>query len=91
LFLSNKVATGNFSEEEGVAVVAEREVGTVKWFNAAKGYGFIERESGGDIFVHFSEITAEGYRKLMQGQKVEFSVIETEKGQQAHEVTLVTE
>lgn len=66
--------------------MAEREVGTVKWFHNGKGYGFITREEGEDIFVHFSEIAMEGYKKLEEGQKVEFTVAEGEKGLQAQEV-----
>jgi CspA family cold shock protein len=57
--------------------------GIVKWFNAAKGYGFIGRENGEDVFVHFSSISTEGYRKLEQGQNVEFSIEEGPKGLQA--------
>lgn len=64
----------------------ERESGVVKWFNGAKGYGFISRESGEDLFVHFSEIQAEGYRVLNEGEKVEFTVAESDKGLQAKEV-----
>lgn len=63
-----------------------RENGTVKWFNAAKGYGFIQRESGEDVFVHFSAIKAEGYRQLEEGQKVEFEVTKSNKGLQATDV-----
>ncbi|MDZ7660019.1 cold-shock protein [Fodinibius sp.] len=66
--------------------MAEREVGTVKWFHNGKGYGFITREEGEDIFVHFSEIEMEGYKKLEEGQEVEFTVAEGEKGLQAQEV-----
>lgn len=66
--------------------MAEREVGTVKWFHNGKGYGFITREEGEDIFVHFSEISMEGYKKLEEGQEVEFTVAEGEKGLQAQEV-----
>lgn len=54
--------------------MSERENGTVKWFNANKGFGFIERESGVDVFVHHSEINGEGYRSLDEGQKVEFTL-----------------
>ena len=61
----------------------EREKGTVKWFNDAKGYGFISREQGPDIFIHFSALQGDGYRTLAEGQNVEFEIIETEKGQQA--------
>jgi CspA family cold shock protein len=63
-----------------------REVGTVKWFNATKGYGFIERENGRDVFVHFSAISGSGYRSLEEGQRVEFTVTEGEKGPQAQDV-----
>ncbi len=67
----------------------EREVGTVKWFNAAKGYGFIEREGTDDVFVHFSAIQMEGFRTLKEGQQVEFAVEEGEKGLQASQVVLL--
>lgn len=66
--------------------MAERETGTVKWFNAAKGYGFITRDGGEEIFVHFSAIQSDGYKKLQEGQKVEFTAVEAEKGPQAQEV-----
>jgi len=62
-------------------------MGTVKWFNATKGYGFIERDSGGDIFVHFSAINSTGYRELHEGQRVEYTVGQSDKGPQAQEVT----
>lgn len=68
--------------------MAEREQGTVKWFNGAKGYGFIERASGEDIFVHFSAIIADGFRSLKEGQKVEFTIGASEKGPQAQEVSI---
>ncbi len=68
--------------------MTERIVGTVKWFNARKGYGFIGRDGGEDVFVHFSAITMEGYRRLDEGQDVEFSIEEGPKGVQAAEVTL---
>jgi cold shock protein len=64
-----------------------REQGTVKWFNASKGYGFIQRKSGEDVFVHFSAIQAEGYRSLNEGQTVEFEVRKGPKGLQAENVT----
>ena len=64
----------------------DREVGTVKWFNATKGYGFIERENGRDVFVHFSAISGSGYRTLEEGQRVEFTVADGEKGPQAQDV-----
>ena len=69
--------------------MTERIVGTVKWFNARKGYGFIGREGGEDVFVHFSAIEMEGYRRLDEGQNVEFSIEEGPKGIQAASVTLV--
>jgi CspA family cold shock protein len=69
--------------------VAERESGTVTWFNATKGYGFIQRDSGGDVFVHFSEIAGTGYRSLEEGQRVEFLVIQGEKGPQAQAVSMI--
>jgi CspA family cold shock protein len=61
--------------------------GTVKWFNDSKGYGFIQRPTGDDVFVHFSAITGEGFRTLAEGDEVEFELRETEKGLQASEVT----
>jgi CspA family cold shock protein len=69
--------------------MAERETGTVKWFNATKGYGFIQRAEGKDVFVHFSAINTSGYRTLEEGQQVEFEVIQGEKGPQAQEVTIL--
>ena len=63
--------------------------GKVKWFNAEKGYGFIEREDGGDVFVHFSAIQGEGFKTLEEGQAVEFDVTEGAKGPQATNVTVV--
>ena len=62
------------------------EQGTVKWFNAAKGYGFISRASGEDVFVHFSAIQSEGYKSLNEGQAVEFEVVKGPKGLQAEKV-----
>ncbi len=61
--------------------------GTVKWFDDAKGYGFIEQETGEDVFVHFSDIEAEGYKTLEENQAVEFELEETDKGLAAVEVT----
>jgi CspA family cold shock protein len=62
-------------------------IGTVKWFSNEKGYGFIEREEGEDVFVHFSAISMEGYKSLTEGQRVEFDVIQGSKGLQAANVT----
>jgi CspA family cold shock protein len=66
--------------------MAERESGTVKWFNSSKGYGFIQRQNGEDVFVHFQAIVGDGYRTLEEGQKVEFTVAKGQKGLQAQEV-----
>ncbi len=64
----------------------ERFVGTVKWFNATKGFGFIGREEGEDVFVHFSALQMEGYKRLEENQKVEFSIEQGPKGLQASNV-----
>ncbi|MDQ1301757.1 MAG: cold shock protein [Chloroflexota bacterium] len=69
--------------------MATREIGTVKWFSNQKGYGFIARESGDDVFVHFSAIEAEGYKSLAEGDKVEFAVEQGKKGLAAAEVRKV--
>lgn len=66
-----------------------RVTGTVKWFNASKGYGFITQENGQDIFVHFTAIQSEGFRTLEEGQKVEFSIENGPKGPQAVNVVLL--
>ncbi len=66
---------------------ATKETGTVKWFNAAKGFGFIQRESGEDVFVHFSAIESSGYRSLDEGSKVQFVVTRGPKGLQAEQVS----
>ena len=71
--------------------MAERETGTVKWFNGAKGFGFIIREGQEDVFVHYSGIRGEGYRTLEEGQKVEFEVAQGDRGPQAQDVVVVTE
>jgi CspA family cold shock protein len=69
--------------------MSEKEQGTVKWFNGSKGYGFIARDTGEDVFVHYSAIVADGYRSLEEGQRVEFVVTQGDKGPQASEVSLV--
>ena len=66
-----------------------KEIGVVKWFNAAKGFGFIQRETGEDVFVHFSAIQSSGYRSLNEGARVEFLVKTGPKGLQAEEVVPV--
>jgi cold shock protein len=72
-----------FCKEEGLAE------GTVKWFSNEKGYGFIEREGGDDVFVHFSAITMDGYKSLTEGQRVSFEVVQGDKGAQAANVQAV--
>ncbi|MCJ7657542.1 MAG: cold-shock protein [Anaerolineales bacterium] len=69
--------------------MSERIIGTVKWFNGSKGYGFIEREDGEDVFVHYSEIQSDGFRNLDEGQRVEFTITEGQKGPQASNVVPV--
>jgi CspA family cold shock protein len=69
--------------------MSERITGTVKWFNGSKGYGFIAREGGPDVFVHYSAIQGEGFKNLDEGQKVEFTVEQGNKGPQATNVTLL--
>ena len=66
--------------------MADRETGTVKWFNESKGFGFIEREQGEDVFVHFRSIRGEGFKTLSEGQKVEFTLTQGDKGPQADDV-----
>ncbi len=69
--------------------MSEKEQGTVKWFNGSKGYGFIEREGGEDVFVHYNAIVGDGYRNLEDGQRVEFNVTQGQKGLQAENVTVI--
>ena len=69
--------------------MSERIVGTVKWFNGSKGYGFIEREGGPDVFVHFSAIQGDGFKNLQEGQKVEFTIEKGPKGLQAADVVIL--
>ena len=69
--------------------MSEKEQGTVKWFNASKGYGFIERATGDDVFVHFNAIVGDGYRNLEEGQRVEFDVVQGQKGLQAESVVVL--
>lgn len=67
----------------------DRLKGTVKWFNNAKGYGFIGHEGGADVFVHYSAITVEGYKSLQEGDQVEFEIVQGQKGPQASNVSKV--
>ena len=69
--------------------MTEKQQGTVKWFNGSKGYGFIERDSGEDLFVHYNAIIGDGYRNLDEGQRVEFTVVEGQKGLQAQDVMVI--
>jgi CspA family cold shock protein len=70
--------------------MSDRVTGTVKWFNGDKGFGFIEREGGKDVFVHYSAIQSAGFRNLQEGQKVEFTVEQGPKGPQASNVTIAS-
>ncbi len=70
--------------------MSDRVIGTVKWFNGDKGFGFIEREGGKDVFVHYSAIQSAGFRNLQEGQKVEFTVEQGPKGPQASNVTIAS-
>lgn len=69
--------------------MSDKVTGTVKWFNSSKGFGFISREGGDDVFVHFQAIVSDGYRSLQEGQKVEFTVTQGQKGPQAQEVKVI--
>jgi CspA family cold shock protein len=69
--------------------MSERETGTVKWFDERKGYGFIDRDNGDDIFVHYSQIAGSGFRNLMEGDRVEFTVGQGRKGPAAEDVRKV--
>ena len=69
--------------------MSEEQIGTVKWFNDEKGYGFISRDNGPDVFVHFRAISGTGFRTLQEGQKVSFRVVQGQKGLQAENVVTV--
>ncbi len=69
--------------------MSDRTTGKVKWFNEAKGFGFIERESGPDVFAHFSAIQGTGFKTLTEGQQVEFTVTDGQKGPQAEDITAI--
>jgi CspA family cold shock protein len=68
--------------------MADREIGTVKWFNESKGFGFIERQDNPDVFVHYSAIQGDGFKSLAEGQKVEFEVVQGQKGPAAEAVVV---
>jgi CspA family cold shock protein len=76
-------------KKEGFGFMSNRETGTVKWFDNAKGYGFIQRGTGNDVFVHFKQIRGEGYRTLQEGQEVQFNLVQGQKGPQAEDVAVV--
>ena len=78
----------NLTVEERLRTMADRQTGTVKWFNDAKGFGFIQTESG-DVFVHHTAIQSEGFRSLAEGQQVEFDLVQGQKGPAAEKVTPV--
>jgi cold shock protein len=73
---------------KGIFKMSDRSNGTVKWFNNSKGYGFIEQDTGEDVFVHFRAIRGDGFRTLKDGQKVEFDLIDGQKGLQAEDVSV---
>ena len=83
--LSVKLSSSKSARSDTV-ISADQERGTVKWFNAAKGFGFITRENGEDVFVHFNQIRGDGYKSLADGQSVEFTVVKSDKGFQAEDV-----
>lgn len=80
--------SGESARKRGAHV--ERLKGTVKWFNNAKGYGFLGRDDGPDVFIHYSSITTEGYKSLQEGDKVEFEIVQGQKGPQAANVTKIS-
>lgn len=69
--------------------MSNREIGTVKWFNNGKGYGFIQRTEGSDVFVHYRAIRGDGYRSLTDGMRVKFTVVQGQKGPQAEDVEVL--
>jgi CspA family cold shock protein len=81
---------GSDMDTKGVAPLAQYK-GTVKWFNNAKGYGFLGRDGGADVFVHYSSIQREGYKSLKEGDEVEFDIIQGTKGPQADQVSRLKE
>jgi cold shock protein len=83
----NKIKVGGAPDLPSEEKCVDRLKGTVKWFNNAKGYGFIGRDEGPDVFVHYSAITSEGYKSLQEGDLVEFEIVQGQKGPQAANVT----
>ena len=84
-----KHSTEASSVSSETAPAVNRETGKVKWFDSSKGYGFIHRDSGDDIFVHFRSIRGNGFRSLNEGQHVEFSVVSSERGPQAEDILIL--
>lgn len=94
--VSALVSTNAFSKNKNNYVLNatnsdnSRESGTVKWFNTSKGFGFITRDNGDDVFVHFRSIRGQGHRTLFEGQRVEFNITEGDKGLQAEDVAIAS-
>jgi CspA family cold shock protein len=86
-----QISRGNAQRIKKGAVQVAQYKGTVKWFNNAKGYGFLGRDDGADVFVHYSSIQREGYKSLKEGDEVEFDIIEGSKGPQADQVNRLRE
>ena len=86
-FVAQETDQEKQSNSNSRSAAVSKEQGTVKWFNASKGYGFIQRQTGEDVFVHFSAIMMDGYKSLNEGQAVEFEVKKGPKGLQAENVT----
>ncbi|NRB41249.1 MAG: cold shock domain-containing protein [Pseudomonadales bacterium] len=87
---TKKPATNKSNSEASSDNDADREEGSVKWFNVSKGFGFITRENGEDIFVHYRSIRGQGRRRLFDGQAVTFAVIDSDKGLQADDVDVIS-
>ena len=91
LVLTNKTGSnGQINQPKPINSNKGRETGTVKWFNTNKGFGFITRDNGDDVFVHFRSIRGQGHRTLIEGQRVEFDVTKGEKGLQAEDVAIAS-
>jgi cold shock protein len=87
--MSERVVDAENSSVVPSTIRSERVIGIVKWFNGTKGFGFLEREGGPDVFVHFSAIAGEGFKNLQEGQKVEFTIEKGPKGLQAADVVVL--
>ena len=89
IFMLFMPITGNIILQKQDIIMSNTVTGTVKWFNETKGFGFIEQESGPDVFAHFSAIASEGFKTLAEGQRVEFTVSQGQKGPQAENIVAV--